>query len=92
MGFLEVKHDLFYQADEALTEGMSRNERYNRELLQISRILHVYIVQPYRTAICIEYLSKHGEGFDMVESFETEVECYARFNEISKILKEDKQK
>lgn len=75
--------------------GIDTNERFyeydsSYELLNAELIKHVYIVMDSKTEICVEY---EQLGSDMIhslyESFNTEDECLARFNEIEKLLKEE---
>ena len=57
-----------------------------RELIDISKINHVYIELPEEKAICIEWISRKGYHMDKVEEFDSKAACYTRFNEISRIL------
>ena len=90
MSFLTVRNDKFFGDDDFDDFTISDEERFCNEILNTSRIMHIYMVLPENKAICIEYLSKRGDWFEIHEVFPNENECIRRFLEIQKLLEEDK--
>lgn len=62
-----------------------------REILSVSRIIHIYVVEADRTSLCVEYLGRHNEISKIYESFKSQCECINRFNTIKRILCESKE-
>lgn len=89
MGFLVVKNDKAFGDIDA--EQFPDCMRFCREIINTNRIMHVYVVLPEETAICIEYLSKKGDWFSIYESFNNKSDCDYRFAEIGRILKEEQK-
>ena len=87
MSFISFENDKFFHDDEAF-EQLPMEERICKEILNSNRIMHIYIVMPENTAICVEYLSKKGDWFEIHETFENEVQCRRRFIQLENILKE----
>lgn len=81
--FLEVRNNT--------THGEDLPDMICRELINIEKITHVYIKLPDEKAICIEWEARKGYHTDKVEEFESRGACIMRFNEISRILCENKK-
>ena len=62
-----------------------------REILSVSRIIHIYVVEADRTSLCVEYLGRNNEISKIYESFKSQSECISRFNTIKRILCESKE-
>lgn len=88
MGFISFNNDKYFN-DPDFVMDLPIEDRYCREVLNTNRIMHVYVVMPENTAICVEYLSKKGDWFSIYESFHSEAECTFRFNQIKNILEEE---
>lgn len=89
MGFISFFNDKLWDDADCYDE-IPFDDRYCREILNSNRIMHIYMVMPENTSICIEYLSKRGDWFEIHETFNSQAECLRRFLQLENILKEDK--
>lgn len=88
MAFIEIRNDKWYGQDDYAPQLFE--DRYCREILNTDYLVHIYVVLPDNTDICYEYMNAKGKRFEMYETFESVGECSTRFNEIARILKEEK--
>ena len=77
--FVEV-HKIFVGADD--DEILYRSD----ELIRVKDIIHVYMVMPHGTRICIEYKAKTGEIRNIYEECHTYCNASCRVSELLDLL------
>lgn len=80
--FIEMRPDFNYSKDPEDPSDYGTGA----EIVRTDLIRNLFIAYPCKTEIHITFENKKGGCQDVVETFDTELECAIRFNEIRRIL------